>query len=246
MASRLYASDVSAPAEHRPRAWLSWSSGKDSAYSLAVLRELADVEVVGLVTTVNGDAGRVAMHGVRRELLEQQARSVGLPLHAVELPWPCSNDQYETIMSNLVASAVGQGISQMAFGDLFLEDIRAYRERQLQGTGLRPIFPLWGRDTATLAREMIRGGIRATISCIDATQLDPVFAGRSFDHQLLGDLPASADPCGEKGEFHTFAWDGPGFDHPIPVHRGETVRRESFLFTDLLPGRATGLPTSGP
>ena len=219
-----------------PRAWLSWSSGKDSAYSLAVLRQRAEVEVVGLVTTLNADANRVAMHGVRRQLLEQQARSVGLPLLAVDLPWPCTNEQYESIMSEVVGTAVAQGVSVMAFGDLFLEDIRAYRERQLDGSGLRPTFPLWGRDTTTLARDMIRDGIRATISCVDGAQLDADFAGRSFDERLLRDLPPSADPCGEKGEFHTFAWDGPGFDEPIPIRVGDTVLRDGFHFTDLLSG----------
>ncbi len=219
-----------------PRAWLSWSSGKDSAYSLAVLRQRAEVEVVGLVTTLNADANRVAMHGVRRQLLEQQARSVGLPLLAVDLPWPCTNEQYESIMSEVVGTAVAQGVSVMAFGDLFLEDIRAYRERQLDGSGLRPTFPLWGRDTTTLASDMIRDGIRATISCVDGAQLDAEFAGRSFDERLLRDLPPSADPCGEKGEFHTFAWDGPGFDEPIPIRVGDTVLRDGFHFTDLLSG----------
>ncbi len=227
---------MSEPAVNPPKAWLSWSSGKDSAFTLAVLREQAEVEVVGLVTTLNAHANRVAMHGVRRQLLEQQAQSVGLPLHAVDLPWPCTNEQYESIMSDLVRTAVAQGVSVMAFGDLFLQDIRAYRERQLDGSGLRPVFPLWGRETASLALDMIRGGIRATISCVDGGQLDAAFAGRSFDEDLLRDLPATADPCGEKGEFHTFVWDGPGFDHPIPVRTGETVERDGFLFTDLLPG----------
>ena len=227
---------MSEAAGNRPRAWLSWSSGKDSAYTLAVLRERAEVEVVGLVTTMNAAADRVAMHGVRRELLEQQARSVGLPLHVVDLPWPCTNEQYEAIMSDLVRTAVTQGVSVMAFGDLFLEDIRAYRERQLDGTGLRPIFPLWGRDTSDLAREMIGAGMRATISCVDGSQLDAAFGGRAFDERLLRDLPASADPCGEKGEFHTFAWDGPGYDHPIPIRVAATVERDGFHFTDLLHG----------
>ena len=231
---------MSEPAVNPPKAWLSWSSGKDSACSLAALRQRPDLEVVGLVTTLNQDADRVAMHGVRRELLEQQAESLGLPLHAVDLPWPCSNEQYEQIMSGLVRSAVAEGISQMAFGDLFLEDIRDYRERQLQGTGLAPIFPLWGRETADLAREMIGSGIQAVISCVDTAQLDARFAGRSFDRQLLEDLPATADPCGERGEFHTFVWDGPGFDQPIPIRVGDTVERDGFLFADLLSGSVTG------
>ncbi len=219
----------------RPTAWLSWSSGKDSAFSLAVLREQAEVDVVGLVTTINAASDRVAMHAVRRELLEQQADAVGLPLHTIDLPWPCPNEQYESIMSGLVTSAVAQGVSVMAFGDLYLADIRAYREQQLQGSGLQPVFPLWGRDTTALAQDMLRSGLRATISCVDSAQLDAGFAGREFDAQLLSELPATADHCGENGEFHTFAWDGPGFRHPISVRPGETTERDGFVVTDLLP-----------
>ena len=218
----------------RPKAWLSWSSGKDSAYSLSVLREQAEVDVVGLVTTVNAEFDRVAMHGVRRKLLEQQADAVGVPLHPVDIPWPCSNEQYEAAMSELIRSARAQGISQMAFGDLFLADIRAHRETQLQVTGIEPLFPIWGRDTTSLAQDMLRSGIRATISCVDSVQLDPSFAGRAFDAALLRDLPESADHCGEKGEFHTFTWDGPGFRWPVPITVGETVERDGFVFTDLL------------
>ncbi len=219
----------------RPAAWLSWSSGKDSAFSLAMLRERAEVEVVGLVTTINATSDRVAMHAVRRELLEQQAESVGLPLHTVDLPWPCPNDRYEAIMSRLVTSAVSQGVSVMAFGDLFLADIRAYREQQLLGSGLRPVFPLWGRDTATLAQDMIHSGLRARISCVDSAQLDPRFAGREFDAELLRELPETADHCGENGEFHTFAWDGPGFRRPIGIRTGDTTEHDGFVVTDLLP-----------
>jgi uncharacterized protein (TIGR00290 family) len=219
----------------RPKAWLSWSSGKDSAFTLAVLRQQADVDVVGLVTTINAASDRVAMHSVRRGLLEQQADAVGLPLRTADLPWPCPNDQYESIMSALVTSAVSQGVSVMAFGDLYLADIRAYREQQLQGSGLRPVFPLWGRDTAALAGDMLLGGLRATISCVDSAQLDARFAGREFDAQLLRDLPDTADPCGENGEFHTFAWDGPGFRRPIRIRTGESTERDGFVVTDLLP-----------
>ncbi len=218
-----------------PKALLSWSTGKDSAFTLAVLREQAEVDVVGLVSTINAGAGRVAMHGVRRELLLRQADAVGLPVHEVNLPWPCSNEQYEAAMSAVIAAAHEQGVTRMAFGDLFLADIRAYREEKLQGTGLQPMFPLWGRDTSALAREMLDSGIAAVLSCVDTAQLDPAFAGRAFDHALLGDLPPTADPCGENGEFHTFTWNGPGFRRPVPVRVGESVDRDGFLFTDLLP-----------
>ena len=220
----------------RPKALLSWSTGKDSAYTLAVLRDQAEVDIVGLVSTVNGGADRVAMHGVRRELLQRQAEAVGLPVHEVNIPWPCSNEEYEAAMSAVVAAARDQGVTRMAFGDLFLADIRAYREERLRGTGLEPMFPLWGRDTAGLARDMLGAGIAAVISCVDTGQLAPAFAGRSFDHEFLRDLPATADPCGENGEFHTFTWNGPGFRWPVPVQVGQSVDRDGFLFTDLLPG----------
>ena len=229
----------------RPKALLSWSTGKDSAYTLAVLRECAEVDVVGLVSTVNAGADRVAMHGVRRELLLRQAEAVGLPVHAVDIPWPCSNQEYETAMSAVVTAAHDQGITRMAFGDLFLADIRAYREERLRGTGLEPMFPLWGRDTAGLARDMLGAGIAAVISCVDTSQLAPAFAGRSFDHEFLRDLPATADPCGENGEFHTFTWNGPGFRWPVPVQVGQSVDRDGFLFTDLLPGAGAGEIVTG-
>ena len=218
----------------RPGALLSWSTGKDSAFTLAVLRERAEVDVVGLVSTVNAGADRVAMHGVRRELLLRQADAVGLPVHEVNIPWPCSNEEYETAMAAVVAAAHAQGVSRMAFGDLFLADIRAYREEKLRGTGLEPMFPLWGRDTTALAREMVDAGVKAMISCVDTAQLDPAFAGRSFDRELLRDLPSTVDPCGENGEFHTFTWDGPGFGWPVPVQVGQSVDRDGFMFTDLL------------
>lgn len=226
----------------RPKALLSWSTGKDSAFSLAVLREQAEVDVVGLVSTINAAADRVAMHGVRRELLLRQADAVGLPVHEVNIPWPCSNVQYEAAMSAVITAAHEQGVSRMAFGDLFLADIRAYREAKLQGSGLEPMFPLWGRDTTTLAHDMLGAGIAAMISCVDTSQLAPAFAGRSFDHELLRDLPSTADPCGENGEFHTFTWNGPGFRWPVPVRAGQTVDRDGFLFTDLLPGADADQP----
>ena len=217
------------------RTLLSWSSGKDSAFALAMLRKQEIVEVVGLLTTVNAAAARVAMHAVRRELLELQAQAVGLPLWTVEIPSPCSNDVYEAAMVGAIQRALSDGITHMAFGDLFLADIRAYREAQLLGTGITPLFPLWARDTRLLADEMITSGTRAVLTCVDPQQLDATYAGRSFDAALLADLPPECDPCGERGEFHTFAWDGPAFRLPVPVRVGETVERDGFVFTDVLP-----------
>jgi uncharacterized protein (TIGR00290 family) len=220
----------------KPRVILSWSSGKDSAWALHALRQQGEVEVVALLTTLNEAFDRVAMHAVRRALLEAQADAAGLPLVAVPLPWPCSNAQYETIMGQAVPAARdAYGATHAAFGDLYLEEIRAYRESRLAGTGLAPLFPLWGRSTGSLAREMIAGGLRARITCVDPEQLPAEFAGREFDATLLADLPPSADPCGENGEFHTFCWDGPMFARPVRVHTGETVTRDGFTFTDLLP-----------
>ncbi len=224
----------------RKKLILSWSSGKDSAYSLHQLRLAGHYDVVGLVTTLNQVHDRVAMHAVRRELLRAQAQHAGLPLFEVDLPYPCSNEDYEACMRAFLGRAVAQGVTAIAFGDLFLEDVRAYRERQLAETGLEPVFPLWGKPTLALAREMIDAGLKAHLTCVDPRQLPPAFAGRSFDHALLAELPASADPCGERGEFHTFVWDGPMFSRPVPVHLGEVVEREGFVFADLLPGLAAG------
>ena len=242
---------------------LSWSSGKDSAWTLHVLRQRGEYDIVGLLTTVNAAADRVAMHGVRRELLEAQASAAGLPRWILPLPWPCSNDDYERVMRSAVDRAVGEGIYGIAFGDLFLEDVRTYRERQLAGTGLKPIFPIWGMDTAGLAREMISSGLRARLTCVDTQALPASFAGREFDEQLLADLdritaidlrveapPKGAstmprdtsissgvqenDKCGERGEFHTFCYAGPMFSLPIPISRGEVIVQERFAFADLL------------
>jgi uncharacterized protein (TIGR00290 family) len=215
------------------RILLSWSSGKDSAWSLQVLRQGGEYEVAGLLTTFNDDAGRVAMHAVRRELVELQAAAVGLPLWAVALPWPCSNEQYELLMAQTCAGAVAAGIEGIAFGDLFLEDVRAYRERHLKDTGLQPIFPLWGQPTRDLARSMIGCGVRAKLTCIDTQKLDASFAGREFDEKLLAELPEEVDSCGEKGEFHSFVYAGPMLDTDIPVSVGGTVTRDHFLFADL-------------
>jgi len=217
------------------RILLSWSSGKDSAWALHILRQSAEYEIAGLLTTFNQSADRVAMHAVRRALVEQQARAAGLPLWTVFLPWPCSNEQYESLMAQACRDAIAQKIDCIAFGDLFLQDVRAYRERQLAGTGLTPIFPLWQRPTDTLAREMIAGRLKATLTCVDPRKLEPGFAGRRFDEQLLADFPVGIDPCGENGEFHSFAHAGPMFAHEIPVAPGEIVTRDSFVFADLLP-----------
>lgn len=217
----------------RPKLLLSWSSGKDSAWTLHRLRAENRFEIVGLVTTVNETYDRVAMHGVRAELLAQQAEAAGLPLWKVDLPHPCPNAEYETRMRALIERAVARGVTHMAFGDLFLGDIRAYRERQLAGTGIAPVFPLWGADTHALAREMVAGGVRAVLTCVDPRCLDRAFAGRAFDTHLLDELPAETDPCGERGEFHTFCCAGPMFRHPIEVTTGERVERDGFVFADL-------------
>jgi uncharacterized protein (TIGR00290 family) len=223
---------------------LAWSSGKDSAWTLHALRQRPDVEVVGLLTTLSQAHDRVAMHAVRRSLLEAQARAAALPLTVVGIPSPCSNEEYERAMGEAVAAARARGVRGIAFGDLFLEDVRRYRERQMAGTGLTLLFPLWGRPTPALAREMLAGGLRARITCVDPRALPATFAGRAFDEALLRDLPAGVDPCGENGEFHTFAWDGPMFDGPVRVRGGEVVERDGFVFADLLPAAQTDSPQS--
>lgn len=199
------------------RVLLSWSSGKDCAWALKLLREEPEVEVVGLLTTMNAAVDRVAMHGTRSEILEAQARAVGLPLHVVPLPWPCPNEVYEERMAAAVEEARGRGVTHMAFGDLFLEDIRAYREERLAGTGITPLFPLWGADTSTLARQMVDAGVEAVLTCVDPTKLPASFAGRRFDHALLDALPPGVDPCGENGEFHTCVLAGPMFRERVRV-----------------------------
>ena len=214
---------------------LSWSSGKDSAWALHLLRQDPAVEVVALITTFNSSADRVAMHAVRRQLVHLQAERTGLPLWEVELPWPCSNEQYELRMSDFCKRATGAGITAIAFGDLFLQDIRGYRERQLQGTGLTPLFPVWDIPTDRLAREMVQAGVKATLTCVDPRKLDRSFAGREFGPDLLRDLPAGIDPCGENGEFHTFVHSAPVFSAPLPVRTGEIVERDNFVFADVLP-----------
>ncbi len=217
------------------RILLSWSSGKDSAWSLHVLRQRGEYEVVGLLTTFNSEADRVAMHAVRRKLVERQAAAAGLPLWAVPLPWPCLNDQYETLMARACAKAAAEGIEGVAFGDLFLKDVRAYREKQMKDTGLEPVFPVWGLPTRELAREMIASGVRAKLTCVDTEMLNRSFVGREFDEELLGELPGEVDPCGERGEFHSFVYAGPMLNSVVPVAVGETVVRDQFVFADLIP-----------
>ena len=212
---------------------VSWSSGKDSAFSLHLLRQRGEHHIGGLLTTFNQAADRVAMHAVRRDLVERQAASTGLPLWALPLPWPCSNKDYESLMAQVCARAVAEGIEGIAFGDIFLEEIRAHRERQLKGTGLEPIFPLWGLPTHELAKQMIQAGVRAKLTCIDTQQLDARFLGREFDEELLADLPPTVDPCGEKGEFHSFVYAGPMLNAKILVSLGERVVSDQFMFADL-------------
>jgi uncharacterized protein (TIGR00290 family) len=215
------------------RAWMSWSSGKDSALALATARR-SGTEVIRLLVTFNGEADRVAMHAVRRQLVAAQADRLGIPVFAVDLPSPCTNAEYEARMADALGAAHHDGVDEVVFGDLFLEDIRSYRELAMAGTGLVPTFPLWGRPTNALAREMIDGGIRAVVTCVDPRQLDASFAGRSFDSDFLRDLPPQVDPCGERGEFHTFVWDSPGFSTPIHVTVGDVVERDGFVFADVL------------
>ncbi len=221
---------------------LSWSSGKDSAWSLHLLRQQNEYEIAGLLTTLNAAFDRVAMHSTRRALLERQAEAAGLPLITVALPWPCSNADYEQIMAGVCHTAVEQGVAAIAFGDLFLQDIRAYRERQLQGTGLEPVFPLWHIPTRELADDMIAEGLRARLVCVDLKKLPSTFAGRDFDSQLLADLPAGVDPCGENGEFHTCVYGGPMFSKEISIECGDRVERDGFCFCDVLPAFATMRP----
>ena len=222
--------------DSKPKALLAWSSGKDSAWALHLLRQGGEVEIVGLLTTLNEAFNRVAMHGVREELLDAQARAAGLPLWKVPLPWPCTNEEYEKRMSAAITRARSEGITHMAFGDLFLEDIRQYRIDKLKGTGVEPLFPVWGTraQTRALADEMMNGGLRAILATVDPKQLDPKFAGRQFDAQLLRDLPTKVDPCGENGEFHTFCYAGPMFSAPIAVKNGEVVERDGFWFADIV------------
>jgi uncharacterized protein (TIGR00290 family) len=222
----------------RPKAWLAWSSGKDSAWALHMVRQRGDFEIVALLTTVNRTHERVAMHAVRESLLELQAAAAALPLVKVPIPSPCPNATYEHAMGQAMKQARAEDVWHVVFGDLFLEDIRAYREKQLASCGMTPVFPVWGKDTRRLAEEMLAGGLSAHLTCVDPRKLDRSFAGRRFDARLLADFPPGIDPCGENGEFHTFANEGPMFRENIPVAVGEIVERDSFVFADLLPTAA--------
>ena len=212
---------------------VSWSSGKDSAWMLHALKQDPSIELGGLLTTMNEQFDRVAMHAVRRSMVERQAAAAGLPLRTIPLPWPCTNEQYEALMGAAVAQAVAEGFTQIAFGDLFLEDVRRYREDRLAGTGLTPIFPVWGIPTDELAAQMVDAGLRAILTCVNPAHLHKSFAGRQFDRSLLADLPEGVDRCGERGEFHSFAWDGPMFHHAIDVTLGEIVERDGYVFADV-------------
>jgi uncharacterized protein (TIGR00290 family) len=212
---------------------LAWSSGKDSAFALHVLRS-QEVEVVGLLTTINEAFDRVAMHAVRRRLLQDQAEAVGLPLLEVRIPSPCPNEAYDAAMGEALATARARGIRGVAFGDLFLEEVRRYREDRMAATGLRTLFPLWGRNTRELAEEMIDSGQKAVLTCVDSRALPATYAGRAFDRALIDDLPATVDPCGENGEFHSFAWDGPAFRRPVRCRVGGAVEQDGFVFADVL------------
>lgn len=217
------------------KTWLWWSTGKDSAWALHELRKRDAYAVTALVTTVTAPFERVSMHSTREQLLKAQTAAAGLPLRAIRLPHPCSNEDYEAAVQPLVAEAAKAGVECMAFGDLFLEDVRAYREELIEGSGIEPIFPLWGRATSELAREMIVSGLHARITCLDPSALPKEVAGTKYDQTFIDTLPPGVDPCGENGEFHTFCWDGPMFMRPIPVRVGEIVEREGFVFADVLP-----------
>jgi uncharacterized protein (TIGR00290 family) len=224
---------VGAEQVSRPKALIAWSSGKDSAWALHEVRRSGEYDIVGALTTVTETFARVSMHGVREEILRAQHGAIGLSSVIVPIPYPCPNEIYEARMAAVLEEAKRRGVTHIIFGDLFLEDVRAYREQKLAGTGITPLFPLWERPTAALAREMIAAGVETYLVCVDLKQLAKSFAGRRFDHALLGELPAGADPCGENGEFHTFVTAGPMLSRKIPVQVGEVVEREGFAFADL-------------
>ena len=218
----------------QPKALIAWSSGKDSAWALHETRRIGAFDIVGALTTVTDSFARVSMHGVREELLRAQLKAAGLPPIIVRIPYPCPNEVYEQMMAATMQEAKARGVTHIIFGDLYLADVRAYRERQLAGTGIAPVFPLWGLPTGRLAREMIASGVEAHLSVVDLKKLSATFAGRRFDAQLIDVLPAGIDPCGENGEFHTFVSAGPMLGRKIPVRVGETVERDGFAYADLL------------
>ncbi len=217
----------------RPKAVVAWSTGKDCAWALHTARTAGRVEVVGLLTTVSSTFDRVSMHGVRSEVLEAQSRAVGLPVRTVPIPHPCPNEIYEREMDRALGALASEGVSEVIFGDLFLEDVRSYRESKMADTGLQPTFPLWGRNTRDLAQEMVGAGLDAMIVCLDPRRLPPTLAGRRFDSHFLSELPSGVDPCGERGEFHTCVTGGPMFDQPLSVRPGPVVERDGFVFADL-------------
>jgi uncharacterized protein (TIGR00290 family) len=227
-----------------PQAVVAWSTGKDSAFALEEVRRAGELEIVGLLTTVSEAYGRVSMHGIRESLLDLQAERLGLPVHKVRIPTPCPNEVYEVAMGKALARLRTEGVRHVVFGDLFLEDVRRYREARMAGTGVTPVFPLWGRPTNPLAHAMLSSGLRATLSCVDPRRLPARFAGREFDSELLAELPSEVDPCGENGEFHTFVHALPSFERRIPIRTGPVVERDGFVFADLLP--AEGGPDTVP
>lgn len=218
----------------KKRTLLAWSSGKDSAWALRMLQSSPDVEIAGLFSTVNRDFRRVSMHSVREEILLLQAESVDLPIHIIQIPHLCSSSEYDNAMAEFVRQSKADGIECMAFGDLFLENIRKYREERLENTGISPLFPLWGTPTAVLSREIANSGMRAVVTCVDTRSLSAEYAGREYDNSFLDDLPENVDPCGENGEFHSFVYDGPVFEKPMDIRVGEKVGRDGFVFADIL------------
>ncbi len=223
----------------KPKAWMAWSTGKDSAWALhtALTRDRDEVEVTGLLATVTDPYERVSMHGVREELLLAQAEAVGLPVHTVRIPAECTDDLYREKMRAAMLEAKADGVTEIVFGDLFLEGIREYREKHLAEVGMTARFPLWGRDTRELAGEMIAGGLKAYVTCLDPRVTPRELAGHAFDQELLSAFPETIDPCAERGEFHTFVWSAPPFSRPLDVELGETVERGGFVFTDVVPRR---------
>jgi uncharacterized protein (TIGR00290 family) len=214
--------------------WVSWSSGKDSAWALQALQLSDEFDVTGLFTTVNREFDRVAMHAVRVDLLQRQAEAIGVPLYLIEIPYPCTNEQYAAAMADFVSKALSHGVGHMAFGDLYLEDVRRYREDHLRGSGIEPVFPLWGRPTNELVADMLAKGLRACLTCVDPRLLSTEFVGKELTAELVAALPAGIDPCGENGEFHTFVFDGPMFRDPLTIEMGEVVVRDGFVFADCL------------
>lgn len=219
--------------KQKPKAWMAWSSGKDSAWAFYTARCQNEVEIVGLMTTVTAMYDRITMHGVRTSLLAAQAEALGLPLISVDIPTPCSMDDYNSCMRKTLEIASAQGVTHIVFGDLFLQELKESREQKLATIGMQAVFPLWQRETSALAREMIQGGLKAHLTCIDPKKVPIELAGHAFNQDFLLKLPDTIDPCGENGEFHSFVWDAPIFDKPIMVQHGETVERDGFIFTDL-------------